>query len=320
MTNNRPKKILITGSCGFIFSNFVRKIIYDKQPYSVVSLDRVNSIDHNSLYWNKNHTFYIADICDQHILDTIFRFERPDIVIHGAAETSTDRSFSDANTFVKANVLGTSNIIEACVEHKVEKLIYISTDGVYGSLSDEGAKPWTEEDLPNPQNLSASSKLAGELLVKTAHKTHGLIYNIVRTSSIYGPYQRTNKLIPMIIKHITDNERIPLYGEGQQIRSWTHVFDVNSALVSIIENGQPNQTYNVSADQEVPNIVVAQKICNTLNKGHELIFFNPTPGHDFRRATDSTKLQNLGWKPTYKFKNGIVSTVTWYVTNNWMLK
>ena len=117
-----------------------------------------------------------------------------------------------------------------------------------------------------------------------------------------------------------NGEKIPLYGEGQQIRSWTHVFDINSALLTILNNGEPNQTYNVSSNQEVPGIVVAQKVCNTLNKGHDTIMFNPKPGHDTRRATDSTKLQNLGWKPTYKFKDGIVDTVAWYMNNKWILK
>lgn len=322
MTNNRAttQKILVTGSCGFVFGNFVRKLIYDKQPYSIVSIDRVNSESTNSVYWNKNHIFHVADVCDQHVLDTIFRFEQPDIVIHGAALTSTDRSFQDASAFVKTNVLGTQNVINACVSSKVKRLIYISSDSVYGDLLDESSKPWTEEDSTNPRNPSAASKLAGELLVKAANQTHGLIYNIARLSSGYGPYQGSEKLIPMAIKCAMNGQKIPLYGQGQQIRSWTHVFDINSALATILNNGVPNQTYNVSANQEVPNIVVAQKICSTLNVGYDAILLNPKTGHDFRRATDSTKLQNLGWKPAYKFKDGIVDTVNWYLNNKWILK
>src|SRR5271170_5087017 len=141
----RTQKILVTGSCGFILSNFIRKIIYDKHPYEVVSIDRVNSDSTNSMYWNKNHTFHIADICDQHVIDTIFKFEQPDIVIHGAAQTSVDRSLWEPNAYVTANVLGTQTIINACQDHKVKRLIYISTDGVYGELKNEAEDPWTEE-------------------------------------------------------------------------------------------------------------------------------------------------------------------------------
>lgn len=319
MTNNRVKKVLITGSCGFIFSNFVRKIIYDKQPYSVVSIDRVNSSNTNSMYWNKNHTFHVADVCDQHVIDTLFRFEQPDIVIHGAAETSTDKSLYDASSFVRNNVLGTQNIINACVASKVSRLIYISTDGVYGDLKDPTGL-WDEGSPTNPGNPSAATKLAGELLVKAAHSAHGLIYNIVRLSSSYGPYQSTEKLVPMAIKSALSEEKIPLYGQGDQIRSWTHVFDINQALLTVLNSGDPNEIYNVSSGQEVPNIVVAQKICSLLEKEYDALSFNPKNGHDIRRAMDSTKLQKLGWKPSYKFKDGIADTVAWYMNNKWILK
>jgi dTDP-glucose 4,6-dehydratase len=284
-------------------------------------MDRLNYSSLNSYYWNKNHTFHIADICDQHIVDSIFKFEQPDIVIHGAALTSTDESFCNASEFVQTNVLGTQNIINACVNYKVEKLIYISSDGVYGDLMDEFALPWNENDAVNPRTPYAATKLAGELLVKAANQTNGLIYNIARLSSSYGPYQTSEKLIPMIIKRAWNGERIPIYGQGQQIRSWTHVHDVSSALLTILNGADPNQIYNVSSNQEMPNLIVAQKICNILEKGHSDIFFNPKTGHDSRRATDNTKIQKLGWKPTFKFKDGIVSTVEWYVDNkNWTLK
>lgn len=319
-TNIRPKKVLITGSCGFIFSNFIRKVIYDKQPYVIVSIDRGNSENPNSMYKNKNHTFHIADICDQHVIDTLFKFEQPDIVIHGAAETTTDNSFWDPNTFVKTNVLGTQAIINACIAAKVERLIYVSSDNVYGDLLDEKSSPWDESAVEKPQNPYAVTKLAGELLVKAASKQHGLIYNIVRLSSGYGPYQSADKFIPMIIQKVLNNESVPVYGQGQQIRSWTHAFDINSALVTILNNGEPNETYNASSGQEVPNIVVVQKICNILNKGHDSIVFNPKMGHDFRRSINSSKLQQLGWKPSYKFKDGIVTTVNWYLDNKWILK
>lgn len=319
MTN---KKVLITGSCGFVFGNFLRKAVYEKQPYQLVSADRVSGKAINSMYWNKNHTFHVADVRDQHVMDTIFQFEQPDIVIHGAAETSVDSSASDPNSFVTSNVLGTQVIINCCVKHNVGKLIYISTDEVYGQLASESDPSWKETAEINPRNPYAATKAAGELLVKAAHQTHGLIYNITRSSNNYGPRQTPDKLIPKVIKCISQGEKIPIYDQGLQVRDWTHVYDSCAALMSVINNGAPNETYNIGANQELPNIEVVQKICNIMGKGHELMSFIPDPrsGHDFRYSMDSSKIRELGWKPNFKFKEGIINTVEWYMSNQWFLK
>jgi dTDP-glucose 4,6-dehydratase len=316
------KKILITGSCGFILGSLVRKIVYEKHPYNVISMDRVNFNTINSMYWNENHTFHVADIRDQHIVDVIFQFEKPDIVVHGAAETFVDSSLSDPNSFVTSNVLGNQVIIIACVKHNVKKLLYISTDEVYGQLTSENDMPWTEESPLNPRNPYSATKAAGEMLVKAAHESYGLTYNITRSSNNYGPRQTPEKLIPKTIKCILNNEKIPVYGQGLQIRDWTHVYDNCSAILSILEKGKDNEVYNISANQELPNIEVIQKICNTMNKGHDLISHikDPRKGHDFRYSIDTTKIQQLGWKPSFKFKDGIIETVEWYTTNKWFLK
>lgn len=318
MTN---KKVLITGSCGFVFGSFLRKAVYEKQPYQLVSVDRVSGKAINSMYWNKNHIFHVADIRDQHIMDTIFQFERPDIVIHGAAETSTDSS-TDPNSFVSSNVLGTQVIINCCIKHKVEKLIYISTDEVYGQLTSESDPSWKETSEINPRNSYAATKAAGELLVKAAHQTYGLIYNIARSSNNYGPRQTPEKLIPKIIKCISQGDKIPIYGQGLEIRDWTHVYDNCAGLMTVLSKGANNETYNIGANQELTNIEVVQKICNIMGKGHELMSFIPDPrsGHDFRYSTDSNKIRELGWKPNFKFKEGIVNTVEWYMSNQWFLK
>ena len=169
------KKVLVTGTCGFIFGNFIRKAIYDqnqKKPqdrYTFVSVDRVTANALNSMYWNKNHPFYPADIRDEHVIDVIFQREQPDIVIHGAAETFVDTSLKDPNSFVTSNVLGTQVIINACLKHKVKKLIYISTDEVYGQLTSEQDAPWTEDSPLAPRNPYSASKAAGELMVRAAH-------------------------------------------------------------------------------------------------------------------------------------------------------
>lgn len=316
------KKILVTGSCGFIFGNFLRKAIYEKQPYNLISMDRVNFHNMNSLYSNKNHTFYIADVRDQHIVDTIFKFEKPDIVVHGAAETFVDSSLSDPNSFVTSNVLGTQVIINACVKNKVDKLLYISTDEVYGQLTSESQESWTEESPLNPRNPYSATKAAGEMLVKAAYESFGLKYNITRSSNNYGPRQATEKLIPKAIKCILENKKIPIYGQGRQIRDWTHVYDNCSGLFTVLNNGKDNEIYNISSAQEFTNIEVIQHICNVLGKGHELISFceDPRKGHDFRYSINSSKLKKLGWNSNLKFKEGIAQTVEWYHNNLWFLK
>lgn len=315
------KKVLITGSCGFIFGNFLRKAVYEKQPYQLVSIDRVNKNAINSMYWNKNHTFHVADIQNQHIIDTIFQFEKPNIVIHGAAETSVDESLVNSNSYINSNVLGTQVIINACVKHNVEKLVYISSDQVYGQLTDEN-KSWVETDCLNPRNPYSSSKAAAELFVKAAYESYGLKYNIARLSNNYGPRQTSDKLIPKVIKSILDESNITIYGEGLQIRDWTHVYDTCSALMTIVNNGIDNEVYNISSSQELSNLEVIQKICNAMSRGYNLMehISDPRSSHDFRYSMNSSKIKELGWKPIYKFTKGIVETIEWYKINQWFLK
>lgn len=321
------KKVLVTGSCGFIFGNFIRKAIYDQnqkkeKKYAFASVDRVTNNAVNSMYWNKNHAFHIADIRDEHVMERIFETERPDIVIHGAAETFVDTSLKDPNSFVSSNVLGTQVIINCCLKNNVERLIYISTDEVYGQLTSESDEAWTEDSPLSPRNPYSATKAAGELLVQAAHQTHGLIYNITRCSNNYGPRQLPEKLVPKAIKCVLEGQKIPIYGQGQQIRDWTFVADNCTAIMAILDKGEPNEVYNISAKQEFANIETINLVCNAIGKGHELISFieDPRGGHDFRYSVDTTKIQKLGWKPTYKFRDGIRDTVQWYMDNQWFLK
>lgn len=271
---------------------------------------------------NKNHQFHIGDISDSHFVNVLFEFERPDIVIHGAAESFVDDSLKDPNKFIQANVLGTQVIVNACVKWGVEKLVYISTDEVYGQLMNESEPAWTEENRINPRNPYSATKAAGELIVQAAGVSYGLNYNITRSSNNYGPRQTSEKLIPKAIKCINDGQKIPIYGQGLQIRDWTYVADNCSAIATVVKDGKPGEIYNISANQEYPNIEVIQSICNAMGKGHELISFidDPRKGHDFRYSIDCSKLKALGWKPYWKFKEGIVETVDWYQKNTWFLK
>lgn len=310
-------KILVTGSCGFIFSNFIRYCIYNKVPYRFVSIDKVqeNATLHN-VYINKNHEFYIGDITDKHFIDVVFNVEKPDIVIHAAANSHVDKSIQNATSFVYNNVYGTQVIIDACVKYKVKKLVYVETDEVYGHLTDMNASAWTEDSPVNPRNPYSASKLAGGLLVKAAHETHGLMYNITRCCNNYGARQTQDKFIPKIIKSIIKKERMPIYGRGLQIRDWLFVEDHCKALLKILSDGKDNETYNISANQEISNIDVFNNICDIFKSGHELIqFVDDRPGHDFRYSVDSSKLRNLGWKPEFDFDSGIRSCAEWYVHN-----
>lgn len=328
MTNKDKLKTLTTGTCGFIFSNFIRKLVFEsKNVYSISSIDKASTTNINSLYWNNNHKFYVADITDQNILETIFNFNPPDVVIHGAAESCVDKSLASANEFIKSNVLGTQNIINVCVKYGVKKLIYMSTDEVHGQLA-EGDPAWLENAPLNPRNPYAASKASGELLVKAAHEAHGLNYNILRASNNYGPRQTTNKLIPNIIKCALEGNRIPIYGEGKQSREWTHVFDTCSAITHILENGQDNEIYNISSNQEFSNIEVAHMVCSILDKDYDIKCFNLIEfvkdprgnSHDFRYSLNSTKLKTLGWSADIKFKEGLSNTIDWYMDNKWYLK
>lgn len=324
------KKLLITGSCSFIYGNFIRKLIYDQnqQPpqdrkYTITSVDRISNNAVNNMYSSKNHVFHPADIRDRHIMDVIFQFEQPDIVIHAAAESSVDNSITDPNAFITTNVLGTQVIINCCLKHKVQKLIYISSDEVMGQLLNEQEAPWTEESPLNPRNPYSSSKACGELLVKAAHETHGLTYNITRSSNCYGPRQLPEKLIPKAIKYILEGKKIPIYGKGLQIRDWTYVGDHCSAIMTILDKGLPNEVYNISANQEFNNLEVIHEICKYMDVEDqvELIKDPRGGGHDFRYSVDSSKLRKLGWSPQAQFKRDLGELcINWYLQNKYFLK
>lgn len=315
------KKVAVTGSGGFIFSNFIRHAIYEKAPYTFVSIDKVRkSSVLDNIYFNKNHKFYIGDISDDHFVNVIFEAERPDIVINGAAESFVDASINNAKPFITSNILGTQVLIDASLKWGVEKFVQVSTDEVLGHLESENSPAWTEDAPLNPRNPYAASKASAELLVQAAHHTHGLNYIITRSCNNYGPRQDPEKFIPKVIKHILEGKKVPVYGAGMQIRDWMYVEDNCSAILKILSDGKNNEIYNISAGQELPNIEVFQRICNELGEGYNLIeFVKERPGHDFRYSIDSSKLRNLGWAPKYKFSEGIKLTINWLNNNKWFL-
>jgi dTDP-glucose 4,6-dehydratase len=306
----KRKRILITGSGGFVFGNFIRQVFYSKLSYTISSIDRVKDshIIHN-IYVNADHSFHIADITDSHILHVIFEKERPDIVIHGAAETL------DEQYMVTRNVFGTQNIINECLKMG-SKLIYVSTDRVYGDLESENKPVSKESDITRPEGMLASTKNDGEILVR---ETNGLNYNIVRLSNNYGPWQTTQDIIPQVIDSILEGNTILIYGTGYQTRDWTHVFDTCSAILSVIEKGSNKEIYNITSKQEFSNIEVVQFICNIFGKGHDLVKHVERKSGS-RYAMANYKIKELGWVPQFKLRDGLAQTCQWYLSNKYVLK
>jgi dTDP-glucose 4,6-dehydratase len=310
------KKILITGSGGFIFSNFVRKAIKDKEQFDFASIDKVKKTSvFNNLLANQDHRFYIGDVADKHFMNVVFEFERPDYVIHGAAETDP------TGDILESNVLGTQVIIDVCKRWGVSKLIYISDYSVYGALENDSEPTWSETVPIAPRNIYGASKAAGEMLIISANIINGLKYNIIRLCNNYGPRQSANELIPGIIKSAIDGVNFLMPGQGAEIRDWTHVQDTCSAILTVLKNGKDNEIYNVSSGQEYSNIEVFQSVCNELERGHNLIqFVQDDRPIDKRLAMSSSKLKEIGWKPSFKFKAGIEHTVNFYTNNMWWFR
>lgn len=314
------KKILITGTAGFIFSNFIRKVI-NHPDYQFVSIDKcVHSYNLNNLLTHNNHKFYLGDIGDMHFINNVFRLEKPDFVIHGAAESFVDDAIRNASNFTYSNVLGTQNIVDACLTYNIEKMIYISTDEVYGHLTSSKGNPWTEEFFPRPRNPYSATKYAGECIVYAAHETHGLTYNITRTCNNYGPRQTPRNLVPKIITCLINDEPIPVHGDGSNIREWLYVDDNVDAIMKVLENGVANEIYNIGSGIELTNMEMINAISSIMGKKPIINHIKNRPGHDFRYSINCDKIKNIKWNSRHSFHDGISKTIAWYLSNKDTLK
>lgn len=301
------KKVLITGSGGFIFSNFVRKALFNKSDYTFVSIDACRR-PHilNNIYANKGHKFHIGDVADSHFIKVIFELERPDIVIHGA-----DTRTGDSSELIRTNVVGTQCILEACSKWQVERMIHISSEEVYGPLAT------TEDSQVAPTTLYGATKASSELLVKAT----SINYDILRLSHNYGQRQDLGNFVPSAVHSILNNKEFLCPGRSNQSRDWTYVEDTCSAIMAILHNSSQNQVYNISSGFEYSYLEVFQEICNVFERGHELIKFVETePPQEDRKPLDISKLKTLGWKPNFKLKNGLFHTCSWYDKNSWFLR
>ncbi|PLR77836.1 dTDP-glucose 4,6-dehydratase [Bacillus sp. V3-13] len=314
------KKVLVTGGAGFIGGNFVQYMV-DKYPnYDVFNLDLLTYAGdlskHQHIEDKANYHFIHADIADRNKIMSLFEELKFNYVIHFAAESHVDRSITDPEVFVRTNVLGTQVLLDAARKNDISKFVHVSTDEVYGELSFDPATFFTEETPLQPNSPYSASKASSDLLVRSYHKTFGLPMNITRCSNNYGPFHFPEKLIPLTISRALNNEKIPVYGDGKNIRDWLHVFDHCAAIDLVMHQGVNGEVYNVGGHNERTNLEVVKTIIKTLGKSEELIeFVTDRLGHDKRYAIDATKLEKLGWKPTYTFETGIAQTIRWYLDN-----
>jgi dTDP-glucose 4,6-dehydratase len=310
------KKILVTGGCGFIGSEFVRQGL--KRNYEILVLDKLTYAGDLTRIPKGDVKFYRGDIADPEVVKRILKRERPDYVVNFAAETHVDRSIFNPSLFLETNVKGTNTLLAAIRTYEVERFLHISTDEVYGEIK-KGR--FTEESPFAPNSPYAVSKAAGDMLVKAYHRTYHLPVLIVRPSNTYGPFQYPEKLIPLTIYYALKNRRIPVYGRGENIREWFYVEDCAEGIFRVLEEGKIGEAYNITSGEEKKNIFVVKSILSLLGKPLSLIqFVRDRPGHDYRYALSTRKIRReLNWQAKTKFKDGLKRTVEWYLDNlEWM--
>lgn len=312
------KKILVTGSAGFIGSSFV-KLMLTKGDYEVISFDALtyagNLENLDSLKDNPKHTFVKGNIESKSDLEKVFDEHKIDGVINFAAESHVDRSIMDSSPFVSTNVFGTVNLLDFSKKHNVKRYLQVSTDEVYGSLGATGK--FTEKTNLKPNSPYSASKTAADNFVRSYYKTFDFPALITRCSNNYGPYQFPEKLIPLMIMNALSDKDLPVYGDGMNVRDWIYVDDHCQAILEVFEKGRVGQVYNIGAENEMPNIEIVKQILSYLNKPESLIkYVKDRPGHDKRYAMDNTKISSeLGWTPKYDFNNGLKLTIDWYLDN-----
>ncbi|MGV2927986.1 dTDP-glucose 4,6-dehydratase [Macrococcus capreoli] len=314
------KKVLVTGGAGFIGGNFVHYMLDKYEDYKIYNLDKLTYAGeltkHKDVENDERYNFVHADIADSKTIFDLFDEEKFDYVVHFAAESHVDRSIEDPSIFIKTNVLGTQVLLDAALKNNVTKFVHVSTDEVYGELPFDKSTFFTEQTPLNPNSPYSASKASSDLLVRAYHETYNMPINITRCSNNYGPYHFPEKLIPLTIKRANNDEKIPVYGNGLNVRDWLHVSDHCSAIDLVLHEGTIGEVYNVGGHNERTNIEVVKTILFALNKSEDLIeFVEDRKGHDKRYAIDPSKLENLGWKPKYNFDNGITQTIQWYKDN-----
>jgi len=312
-------KIVITGGCGFIGSNFIRYLIEKYPSYKILNIDKLtyagNLENLKDIEKNPNYKFLKKDICDKDIEEFIDDY---DVIINFAAESHVDRSIYQPDIFLKTDIFGTFNLLQIAKKKNI-RFIQISTDEVYGSI-EYGS--FDENSNLNPSNPYSASKSSADLLTLSFFKTYKVPVNIIRSCNNYGPYQYPEKFIPLMITNAIENKKLPIYGDGLYKREWIFVIDNCEAIDIILHKGKEGEIYNVSSEFSIPNIEIAKKILKYMGKSENLIeFVKDRPGHDRRYSIKCEKIKKLGWYPQTDFEKGLSFTIEWYIKNeNWWRK
>jgi dTDP-glucose 4,6-dehydratase len=313
------RTVLVTGGAGFIGSNFVRLLRRERPDWTVVNLDKLtyagNAESLADLRDDPKHVFVRGDIANAELVEHLLRSHGVDAILNLAAESHVDRSILGPGIFVETNVSGTQVLLEAARLARLKRFVQVSTDEVYGSLGASGK--FSETSPLRPSSPYSASKTAADLLALAYGHTFGMDVVVTRCSNNYGPYQFPEKLIPLMIANALEGRRLPVYGDGMQVRDWIHVDDHNRALLAALEKGKPGEVYNIGSDNEWPNLHIVTRLLEILKKPKELIeHVKDRLGHDRRYAIDAGKARGeLGWAPRIGFAEGLARTVEWYVQN-----
>ncbi len=311
-------RYFVTGAAGFIGSHFVRELMsgaYGVEPTGVTVYDKLtyagNLENLASVASDPRFTFVQGDICDGDLLDQVLPGH--DVVVNFAAETHVDRSIHGPQDFIITNVVGTQTLLDACLRHGIPRTVHIGTDEVYGSI-DEGS--WDEDEPLKPNSPYSAAKAAAEMLVRAYFVTYGLNVSSTRCSNNYGPYQFPEKVIPLFVTNLIDGGKVPLYGDGMNVRDWLHVDDHCRGIALVIEKGQPGESYNIGGGLELNNRELTERVLAVM--GADWSSVQPVEdrkGHDRRYSVNDGKLRALGYAPQHRFEDGLAETVTWYRDN-----
>ncbi len=315
-------KVLVTGGCGFIGSNFINYVLDSFNDIEIVNIDKMTYAS-NKKYVKKNSRYKLieADICKQSLVNDIFQDEAPSVVVHFAAESHVDNSINGPEIFVETNIKGTFNLLEAAKKNKIKKFVHVSTDEVYGTL-DRDSAPFTEFSRYQPNSPYAATKAGSDLIARSYRKTYGLNVIITNCSNNFGPHQNKEKFIPTVIKSIANETPIPIYGDGKNIRDWIFVGDHCEALSKVAFGECSFENYNIGGNNEISNLELCKTICSIFDRLHplarnsaELIHFvKDRPGHDFRYAIENKSItKDFNWNPSKDFLDNLELTIQWYL-------
>ncbi len=308
-------RLFVTGGCGFIGSNFIRFVLAKYKDTRVTNLDKLtycaNTANLEDISNDVRYSFVKGDICDREMVEDLM--SSADIVLNFAAETHVDRSIKYPDEFLTTNVYGTKTLLDAARKKGVSRFVQIGTDEVYGSVPEGFSK---ESDPLKPNSPYSATKAAADLLALSYYTTYGLPVIVTRSSNNFGPYQYPEKVIPLFITNLIDGKKVPLYGDGGNVRDWIFVGDNCAAVDLLMRDGRPGETYNIGGGTHLSNFELTNTILAGMNRGKEFIeHVKDRPGHDRRYALDSSKARDLGWKPGFDFGTAIADTICWYRDN-----